>query len=323
MSLGQNDEKQRRRQGRRIRRFVKRNDASVIIMVICIPLIAAIGVFRWNNAHPKSSTPTLPASSIATSTTSSTLVLSNTDDVRSGNCVIWNQDISKGATKRTEVVPCEFDHLFENVSKYELQRQTFPTETEWDSIIATDCADPVKTYLGYTLDPRGKFGIGAIKPTDDGWAQGDRTVHCGIQKVDPLFKKNSGDLTLPVFRGVVKGQDQTLLLPIGACYLADGTTNGVVPCIQEHTYEVVGSTDISKARSLPASNSAWRSLTAASCTKQADVYAGGRLKGGLQASWLDFDQTSWDAGRRSTECIAVKYDTSGNAVAVPGSAKAP
>jgi hypothetical protein len=51
---------------------------------------------------------------------------------KAGDCVTWNQDVAAMS-----------------------ERQTSPAD--WETIRNNNCGGPVSTYLGYTLDPHGKF----------------------------------------------------------------------------------------------------------------------------------------------------------------------
>lgn len=302
-------------------RFVKRNWKSIVIVVIGVPVVATIGVVRWNDAPSKDAD---SADSIAAaspkSTTSSTLVLDRRN-YKPGDCVNWNQDVSKGgAEKTTRVVPCDQSHLFEYVTKVELpDGGTFPTEAEWEAIIARNCDAPTTAYLGYPLDEYGKFGVSVIQPTDDSWKMRDRTLNCGIGVRTSRSPLNPQEMT--PFTGSVKGQDQTHLIPVGACYsYTSAESGGEVPCTEPHGVEIVGHVDISATKTRPQNDDQWYKATAA-CESLAKAYAPSAAKSGFDRGYLYIQPSSWDAGRRVTECTLAKYDASGNPVDVTGSVK--
>jgi hypothetical protein len=304
-------------------RFLRRNWKSTTILAIGIPVVVAVGVARWDGARTGSNTAQVLSETIDSTiapTTSSTLVLDGRS-YQKGDCVTWNQDISKSAEKHTSVVPCTSEHLFQYVSTFELhQVGDYPTDDRWDAIVKDNCTQPIKDFLGYDLDPHGRFSASSLQPTEDGWKQFDRTVKCGILVHDGT--EQPGQWQLPSFTGDVRGADQTFLLPVG-CYSSiegQGDNNWKVDCGQPHEYEVVGTTTV-KTKTRPSTNSAWHSATS-DCGGVAKNYAGGMPKNGLQASGFPVEQSSWDAGRRTTECALTKFDSAGNVVKVAGSARA-
>lgn len=299
-------------------RFIRRNWKSIAVLVVGLPVVTGIGFYRFDVAKKNEQPTEVLGQTIAAdapSTTSTTEVTLEQRNYSAGDCVKWDQD--DGATnweRHTEVVPCDQDHLFEYVSKLRFQRDgDYPTEDAWNDIIKSNCTAPVTSYLGYALDPNGKFRVGALRPSHAGWLQYDRTLLCGIQSA---YAGESAD-KLSMFKGIVKDQDQTYLLDAGRCYRHDDF--GAVDCAQPHDYEVVGSIEI-KTKSRPSSPTAWQNAAAA-CQAQARTYANGSFKNGTQWGWLEIEQSSWDAGSRTANCIISKWDANGNPVQFSGAAK--
>jgi len=257
-------------------RFIRRNWKSVVVLIVGVPIVAAVGVYRFDNMGTSDKPTevlgqTIAADAASTTTTEVTLEFRT---YKAGDCVKWDQgERAVNRQRPTQVVPCDQDHLFEYVSKLEFQQDgDYPTDDEWNSIISANCTVPVTGYLGYALDSNGKFAPGAIHPSTGDWWQHDRTLLCGIQERSGSVA--SGDRDLPLFKGAVKGQDQTYLLPSGHCY--GQTDSYAVDCTQAHDYEVVGSTEV-KTKSRPSTASGWQSATSA-CQAQARTYANGTFK---------------------------------------------
>ena len=240
-----------------------------------------------------------------------------------GSCLIWNQDDPNGTKTTIKKVDCAEPHYFEYVSSYKLQRDgAFPNKDECETITDTDCAQSVTDYLGYKLWTRGAFGYSSVTPTADSWTKGDRDVHCGIEANGFLRPHAAPEEKwhMREFTGVVKGQDQTLLLPVGYCY-NEGESGGFVECSESHESEIVGWVDVSKAKTNPNSDTMWN-LTNADCLRLAKQYAGGSIPKDYISSGNLIPQQEWDEGRRKTECAARKWSYSSNsAIKVTGSLK--
>ncbi len=234
-----------------------------------------------------------------------------------GNCVTWDQELT-GAVKPTLVVPCTQDHLIEIVSKATIPTSVsqFPDGQGWINLAQILCAQPVTTYLGYALDPFGRFQISSINPTIESWKQGDRTLWCGIGLGGAI------DAPTVPFTGTVRGQSQQLLNPVGTCLNFDpGNTNsGSVPCTESHAAEVVGNAILAALTQLPQGN-ALGDAVAAQCAPLAARYAGGSLPAGTRWGYLGLAQSSWNAGDRVVQCIIQTIDGTGNPTQSTGSLK--
>src|SRR5206468_2249225 len=110
---------------------------------------------------------------------------------------------------------CGDRHLFEvsavvNIGSSNAGDARFPDQTLWQKITQDSCTAPTTRYLGGKLDPFGKFGVGALKPSEEQWRRGERTLRCGLQDAAP-----SGRLLFTA--GKVADGDQSDVHEPGTC----------------------------------------------------------------------------------------------------------
>lgn len=267
----------------------------------------------------------VPQTTMSGPTTSSTIALADAV-YRPGDCVRWNQDQPSSGERLTTVVPCSSPHLIEIVGEVTVpggDSAPFPTEAQWTAFAPQFCGPLMQPYLGYALDPAGRFGTGEIHPLTDGWSMGRRKMWCGITGRGPDGSVWF-DQKFPTFAGSVKGQDQTYLRAPGTClaWTLDGRVGGAIACVQPHAAEITGVVTLTTAE-LPETDEAWRAAAAAACEQSALQFAGGRLPSGVTGSWLTFEASSWAAGRRVVECTAMTLDATGHMTPESGSVRAP
>lgn len=217
----------------------------------------------------------------------------------------------------TSVVPCKQPHLVEIVSAATVPTEVtkYPDVAGWTSLDASVCTDQVTKYLGYALDPAGRFQVSALTPTSEGWSQGDRSMWCDI------VPENSTDASPSLLMsGHVRGQNQEQLYPIGACLVsASGTST--VPCTLTHSFEISGNASLQSLTALPQGRTAMVSAVQSQCALIALGYVGGPLPTGVNWGFLYLAQSSWDAGERLVQCTVEHEDGSGNPVPSTGSLK--
>ncbi len=289
--------------------------AVIVVALIAVAAIRHLGPLASTATSPSASsglppvhstTASLPSSSSSTTTSPVNLVQRS---YKTGDCVKWDptdpaEDVS------TSVVPCSEPHLIEMVSKATVPASvsSYPDAAKWVDLATILCAKPVTSYLGYALDPAGRFQVSDIGPTPESWAQGDRTFWCGL---DLGSTKGIPNL---LFTGAVRGQSQEYLYPIGACLSvsAQGITNAdAVPCTQPHTYEVVGNASLASLPQLPQGSTALADAVRAQCATVASQYAGGALPAGVDWGYLGLAQASWNAGDRMVQCTIERVGSSG------------
>jgi Septum formation len=217
-----------------------------------------------------------------------------------GTCLAWSkQDGSDMAA-----VNCADRHLFEvsavvNVGARYPGGAQFPDQTLWQKITQDSCTDQTTRYLGGKFDPFGKFGIGAIKPTEDQWRKGERTLRCGLQAAAP-----SGRLLFTT--GRVADSDQSDVYDQGTCLGIVGKGVGdPVPCLEPHSFEIVGVIDLGSQfpGGFP-SESKQDDTLANLCGKLAADYSGRAdlSARNLIVAWDNRKQESWKAGARKSDC---------------------
>jgi hypothetical protein len=241
---------------------------------------------------------TLPANV----TTTTQLELSNFD-YPPGSCVTWDQStpVRVGTTR----VPCGQSHLVEVVSQ-SFEITGFGTDYpggELGSWYQQHCTAPAEAFLGYALDPHGRFGAGAVGPTPADWAQGDRTAWCTLQLP-------STSPQLPSFSGEVRGADQEMLYPVGSC---GSTTAAPVPCAATHLWQITGNVDVTATTALPATEAAWSALVGSQCGALGTDFLGGTFPPGVQTAWLTLNATSWSLGERTVQCTVGRFPPNGGA----------
>ncbi|HEY1651879.1 MAG TPA: septum formation family protein [Acidimicrobiales bacterium] len=228
----------------------------------------------------------------------------------------WNQTPS-GGLAATSVVPCTRPHLIEIVSKTHVPASVtrFPDTQGWINLAQILCAQSVRSYLSYALDPAGRFQINSINPTLAGWLQRDRTMWCGIGLGTPI-----GAPTVP-FTGAVRGQSQELLYPVGTCLNFGGAdaSSDSVACTQAHAAEVVGNANLASVTQLPQGSTAFAAAVQPQCAALAAQYAGGSLPAGTSWAYLSLAQTSWDAGDRLVQCLIETFGSAGTPSETTGS----
>ena len=82
-----------------------------------------------------------------------------------------------------EVVDCSAPHQYEVYSNYQITQSTFPDESTMKSEQYAACHDTFETYVGVPYD-QSQYDVGTLTPTENSWAQGDRTITCTITTDD-------------------------------------------------------------------------------------------------------------------------------------------
>lgn len=267
----------------------------------------------------------VPQTTTSGPTTSSTIALADAV-YRPGDCVRWDQDQPSARERLTTVVPCSSPHLIEIVGAVTVPggaSAAFPAEAEWTAFAPQLCGPLMQPYLGYALDPAGRFGTGEIHPSTEGWSLGQRKMWCGLTGRGPDGSVWT-DQKFPTFAGAVKGRDQAYVRAAGTCLALtlDGHVGEPVACTEPHAVEITGVATLTTA-DFPATDQAWSAAAGAPCEQAAVQFAGGRLPTGFRGGWLTFEAGSWAAGRRVVECTAARYDANGHIITGSGSVRSP
>jgi hypothetical protein len=252
--------------------------------------------------------------------TTTTIFLLEPRSYDRGECVIFDQTPDDN-THETHVVDCAQPHLMEMTASLQVSvaYDHFPSATEWKALFDHDCAPSIRALMGAPLDPVGVFYATGIQPAADSWADGDRTIWCGVGE-QPLTAPPRPFEGVP-FRGKVEGRPQARIYPIGACLTSD--TAYVVPCSHARLVEVAGWVDLTgKVAQPPAPDdvNGWQRLVGDPCLRAARDYLGHDPVNDQGAGWNPIQPGSWATGRRVAECTVARY-RGGQAIPSIGSLK--
>lgn len=240
-----------------------------------------------------------------------------------GDCLSWSESNASDLTK----VDCAGKHLFEVASEVDLSMfpgaefgpgAKFPSVLRFSQLRDEHCTPAVTAYLGAHYDPHGKFSIGLINPGEAGWAAGERTIRCGLQR-----SGTTGSVL--VVTGPVQGQDQSKIWDPGTCIgINQNVPSDPVDCSQAHAFEVISVVDLGAKfpGGFPAVADQDRYLEE-TCTQAVNEYLGSpdalRNKT-LTLFWDNLDLSSWLAGSRKVNC-SVGKEIDGGFAPIVNSAK--
>jgi len=215
-----------------------------------------------------------------------------------GSCLMWTDgnDMNK--------VDCSASHLFEIAGTVDLAASypadaPFPDGTLWQKIVQDNCTGVTARFMSNKLDPYGRYHTGALKPKDQQWAAGSRSMRCGLQVIGP------GGKLLPATGSATTG-DQSAVYDVGTCLGIDGkSVSDPVPCDNAHAYEIVGIVDLKPLfpDGYPDQGKQDAALSPA-CGKAATDYTKGYdlTKNGLGVTWDVVHQESWAIGSMKVNC---------------------
>jgi len=243
-------------------------------------------------------------------------------DSPSGTCLDWPND----APQNMRRVPCTEPHTFEVTSNVEIganypKTAQPPNEQGWQQIVTEQCTKVGATYVGGTLDPYGKYTVGALKPTAEQWRDGDRKLRCGLQRVTPSGKR------LLSTTGTAAKQDQSNVHDPGTCFalVNKKDVGDPVDCAKEHSYEVVGSVDLKAAfpDGYPPEDQQLQK-TVDLCPPVAAAYSGNKDLAALTLSLYSdtLKPESWAAGSHKVDCKVGALEQDGTLRPVRGSVRA-
>lgn len=240
-----------------------------------------------------------------------------------GDCLTWSETDASDL----EQVECSDEHLFEVAADIDLAvfpgaefgpGSRFPSVLRFSQLRDEHCTPAVTEYLGAHFDPHGKFSVGLINPGEAGWAAGERTIRCGLQR-----SSTTGTI-LPVTNSVA-GQDQSKVWDAGTCIgINQNVPSDPMDCTQAHAFEVISVVDL--AAKFPGGYPAvgdQDSYLEETCTQAAAEYLGSpdalRNKT-LTLFWDNLELSSWLAGSRKVNC-SVGKEIDGGFSPIVGSAK--
>ncbi|MFF0816268.1 septum formation family protein [Rhodococcus sp. NPDC003318] len=241
-----------------------------------------------------------------------------------GDCLSWTEQDASDLSK----VSCTDEHLFEVASEVDLSvfpgaefgpGSRFPSVLRFSQLRDEHCTPAVTEYLDDHFDPHGKFSVGLINPGEAGWAAGERTIRCGLQR-------SSTTGTVLAVTGPVQGQDQSKVWDAGTCIgINQNVPSDPVDCSQAHAFEVISVVDLGAkfTGGFPAVADQDGYLEE-TCTQAANEYLGSpdalRNKT-LTLFWDNMELSSWLAGSRLVNCSVGKELDGGGFAPIVGSAK--
>ncbi|OLT39053.1 hypothetical protein BJF85_07495 [Saccharomonospora sp. CUA-673] len=227
-----------------------------------------------------------------------------------GTCLTWQAP--DAADIRT--VSCTEPHLFEVIDAVDISAQyppnaAKPNDDAWRTLTMQRCGESAGEYLGGPLDPEGKLSIGVLQPDEHQWSQGERKLHCGLQRTAP-------DGSLQPLEAPVSELNQSDVWEEGTCLgIEDGSPTAPIDCAEEHAYEMVAVVNLANEfDSFPEPEDQDEFLDRR-CNRLANEYSGDQdlREQGLIVTWDTRTQESWDAGSTLVNCkvAALLEDNSG------------
>lgn len=246
-----------------------------------------------------------------------------------GDCLTW--DIADdGSVSNFVVVGCEEKHRAEVADRIDLENVEawigdFGPDAEepgQDALLQLRdwvCYDPVVNYLDGRFNPNGRLVVTPILPPSVSWADGDRTLLCGVQATAP------GGAPDEVV-GRAAELDQANVVEPGVCVAID-ESGGMAPvdCSEPHLLEAVDKIDLGaqfpdRTPSVQEQNDHLDSV----CVAAAENYLGGEeelYQSTLLPFWTSIEPEIYDAGTRSVNCWLIKANDAGGFSTITGSAK--
>lgn len=251
------------------------------------------------------------------------------DSSDAGDCLQWTPTDDPDTDRQDLAeVSCAEPHRFEvartvNLATFPVAEfatgSPYPDASRFAALRDEQCVAAVQDYTGGRFDPTGRYSVGLMFPSQAGWANGERSIRCGIQQTGATS-------ALQEMVGRVADQDQSTVWDAGTCVgVESGVPTDPVDCGTAHAFEVVSVVDLGAQfpGGLPSVDDQDRYLEP-TCTQAAEAYLGGpdvlRDKT-LTLFWDNVDASSWMAGSRRVSCSVGKEVESGGFAAIVGSAK--
>lgn len=304
--------------------------ASVARRALGLIAVGAVGaaavtvVFSGGFSQPEKIT----THSVAGPATSGPVSAASFGSADPGTCLQWTPT-EDPETDRQDLaeVPCAEPHRFEVARDVDMSaypgiefapNSAYPGAERFSQLRDEHCVDAVDDYLDTRFDPNGKFSVGLMFPSQSGWASGERTLRCGIQR-----SSNTG---VPLeMTGSVLDQDQSNVWDVGTCVgINQNVPADPVDCSDPHAFEVASVIDLTQQfpDGIPTEADQDAFLEPA-CTSAVDAYLGSdtalRDKT-LTLFWSTIDVTSWLAGSRQVTCSIGKELDEGGFATITGSA---
>ncbi|RBO91760.1 septum formation family protein [Nocardia puris] len=226
-----------------------------------------------------------------------------------GDCLSWTKPDRSDLVK----VACETRHMFEVAAEIDMSRypgvefgpgSRFPDSLRLTELKEEHCTPAVQRYMGGKFDPRGRYVVGLMYPSPEGWKNGDRTLRCGLQ-----FSASTGT-PLPI-EGSATEQDQSKVFAAGTCLgINQNLPTDPVDCGQEHAVEIVSTVDLAaRFPGGPPAKEEQDRYVEEQCAKAATDYLGSptAIRDKTLTLFFDYlDARSWLAGSRKLDCMIGK-----------------
>ncbi|WP_280182571.1 septum formation family protein [Nocardia cyriacigeorgica] len=245
-----------------------------------------------------------------------------------GDCLSWT------APDRSDLVEvdCADKHLFEVTADIDLSKypgkefgpgSRFPDSLRFTELKEEHCVTAAQQYLGGKFDPRGRFVVGLMYPSPEGWAKtGDRKLRCGLQAAGLT---GAASAPLPT-TGSVLDNDQSKVFAPGVCLgINQNLPTDPVDCTQPHAVEIVATVDLGgRFQGPPPPKEEQDKFVEGECARLSTEYLGGPdvLRNKTLTLFFDYiDARSWLAGSRKLDCMVGKGADREGFAPITGSAR--
>ncbi|MEV0356034.1 septum formation family protein [Nocardia sp. NPDC050697] len=240
-----------------------------------------------------------------------------------GDCLTWS------TTDRSDLVKvsCDGKHLFEVAAEVDMSRypgrefapgSRFPDSLRLTELKEEHCVPAVQKYMDGRFDPRGRYVVGLMYPSADGWQAGDRTLRCGLQV--------AAATGTPTTSGSAAAQDQSRVYQPGVCLgINQNLPSDPVDCAQQHAVEIVSTIDLGAhfTSGLPSKDDQDKFMEQ-ECTRTSTDYLGSpdAIRNKTLTLFFDYlDARSWLAGSRKLDCMIGKGADREGFAPIQGSAR--
>ncbi|WP_174188266.1 septum formation family protein [Nocardia barduliensis] len=240
-----------------------------------------------------------------------------------GDCLSWTKPDRSDLVK----VNCASKHMFEVAADIDMSRypgkefgpgSRFPDSLRLTELKEEHCVPAVHKYMSGRFDPRGKYIVGLMYPSPDGWQHGDRTLRCGLQV--------AASVGTPPSVGSATEHDQSRVYEPGVCLgINQNLPTDPVDCAQPHAVEIVATVDLgAHFTGGPPAKEDQDKFVEEECSRTSTEYLGGPdvIRNKTLTLFFDYiDARSWMAGSRKLDCMIGKGADREGFAPITGSAK--
>ncbi|WP_280242521.1 septum formation family protein [Nocardia abscessus] len=240
-----------------------------------------------------------------------------------GDCLSWTKPDRSDLVK----VNCASKHMFEVAADIDMSRypgkefgpgSRFPDSLRLTELKEEHCVPAVQKYMSGRFDPRGKYIVGLMYPSPDGWQHGDRTLRCGLQV--------AASVGTPPSVGSATEHDQSRVYEPGVCLgINQNLPTDPVDCAQPHAVEIVATVDLgTHFTGGPPAKEEQDKFVEEECSRTSTDYLGAPdvIRNKTLTLFFDYiDARSWMAGSRKLDCMIGKGADREGFAPITGSAK--